>query len=113
MINVVTAYFDRLFTEGDMSVLPDILDKARREAEQSGSAAAGERAERLPAAAAAALAACLLDRRSHLCPSPLQTISHKDMVRNIGRLGLGEVTDYLNELHKQYPGERAAAVGAT
>lgn len=32
-----------------------------------------------------------------------QSISHKDMVRNIGRVGLKEYTSYLTELHKTYP----------
>jgi hypothetical protein len=58
MVNLVTAYFDTLLTQGDSSIIGDILEP---------------------------------------------TISHKDMVRNIGRVGMKEYEAYLAELHKSYP----------
>ncbi|KAI7839943.1 hypothetical protein COHA_006337 [Chlorella ohadii] len=58
MVNLVTAYFDTLLTQGDSSIIKDILEP---------------------------------------------TISHKDMVRNIGRVGMKEYETYLSELHRTYP----------
>lgn len=58
MVNLVQAYFDTLLTEGDVSILDQVLD---------------------------------------------QNISHKDMVRNIGRVGMKEYAAYLAELHQTYP----------
>ncbi|KAI3430629.1 hypothetical protein D9Q98_005222 [Chlorella vulgaris] len=58
MVNLVHMYFDVLLTQGDSSVMSEILE-----------------------------------------PS----ISHKDMVRNVGRVGMKEYEAYLKELHATYP----------
>jgi hypothetical protein len=58
MVNLVHMYFDVLLTQGDSSIMSEILE-----------------------------------------PS----ISHKDMVRNVGRVGMKEYEAYLKELHATYP----------
>lgn len=57
-VNLVHQYFDVMLTEGNTSIIGEVLTKS---------------------------------------------VSHKDMVRNVGRVGLQEMESYLSDLHRTYP----------
>jgi hypothetical protein len=100
MVNAIHTYFDKLLTQGDLSVLEEILDPTISHKDMVGCQACTARAS-----------AVGVSQRLH-CVNPLvpQGIRRQPavpavalQVRNIGRVGQKEYTSYLADLHKTYP----------